>query len=134
MERYVFEPDPAVLAAGLTWALAEQHRLKALAAGAVYLTGDSPIDDSALACFEVDEVLPLDKKRLKRLPAQRGIGRLEIKKRGLTIDPERLRHELRLKGNAAAVLILARRGASASAIVARRVDSTSAGSHAGRCS
>jgi len=121
IERYVFEPDPAVLAAGLTWALAEQHRLKALAAGAVYLTGDSPIADAALGCFEVDEVLPLDKKRLKRLLAERGIGRLEIKKRGLTIDPERLRRELRLKGDAAAVLILARRGASASAIIARRV-------------
>jgi len=122
IERYVFEPDPAVLAAGLTWALAEQHQLKALAAGAVYLTGDRPIDDAALGCFEVDEVLPLDKKRLKRLLADRGIGRLEIKKRGLDIDPERLRRELRLKGNAAAVLILARRGDSASAIIARRVE------------
>ncbi len=122
IERYVFDPDPAVLAAGLTGVLAKQHQLKALAAGAVYLTGDSPIDDAALDCFEVDEVLPLDKKRLRRLLADRGIGRLEIKKRGLTIDPEKLRRELRLKGDAAAVLILARRGASASAIIARRVE------------
>jgi len=38
------------------------------------------------------------------------------------VEPERLGHELQVSGDEAGVLLLARRGASVTAIVARRVD------------
>ena len=66
--RYVFEPNPAVLAAGLAGALAVEHRLSALAIEAGYLTGDALIDDAALTAFTVTDVMPFDKRRLKSLP------------------------------------------------------------------
>jgi len=119
--RYVFEPDAAVLAADLTGALAQSLQLQVLSVGGVYLTADRPIADLGVACFEVQDILPLDRKRLRRLLADRRIGRLEIKQRGLSEDPERLRRQLQLRGEAAAVLILTRLAGTVQAIVARRV-------------
>ncbi|MCR4415284.1 MAG: class I SAM-dependent methyltransferase [Thermoguttaceae bacterium] len=119
--RYVFDPDPAVVAAGLVGVVAARHALSAIAARAAYLTGDHPATDAALACFEVTDALPFDLKRLKSVLRARGIGRLEIKKRGVSEDPESLRRRLALRGDLAAVLVLARVGRSVTAIVARRI-------------
>ena len=47
-----------------TGALAAEHGLSAISAGIAYLTGPAPIDDPALACFEVEEVLPLDLRQI----------------------------------------------------------------------
>ncbi|HET6880328.1 MAG TPA: hypothetical protein VFI31_09245 [Pirellulales bacterium] len=120
--RYLAEPDAAVLAAGLVGVLAREHALAALAPGAVYLTGDRAAPDAALAWFEIDEAVPFDVKRLRSLLRERGIGRLEIKKRGVDIDPERLRRELCVPGDEHATLFLARRGRSVTALLARRLE------------
>ena len=104
---YVFEPDPAVLAAGLVGTLAAEHGLAAAAPGLAYLVGERPLDDPALACFQVIESMPFDLKRLRQWLGQRGIGRLEIKKRGVTEEPEQIRRRLHLRGDAAAVLLVA---------------------------
>lgn len=118
--RYVYEPDAAVLAAGLQGALAAEHSLAAVAAGIAYLTGDALIEDAALAAFEVQEPLPLDIKKLRGLLRQRGIGRLEIKKRGVPHDPERLRAQLALRGTNEATLIITRHDRQTVALVCRR--------------
>ncbi len=118
--RYVFDPDAAVLAAGLLGVLAAEHGLAPFSATAAYLTGDRPLEDPMLACFEVLEAMPLDGKRLARHLRDRNIGRLEIKKRGVSHDPETLRRRLALRGELPAVLILASIGRSATAILARR--------------
>ncbi|NUQ62073.1 MAG: SAM-dependent methyltransferase [Pirellulales bacterium] len=119
--RYVFDPDPAVIAARLVAALAEQHGMAAADPGSLYLTGDRPVAEPALACFEVTDVVPFDRKRLRQLLASRGIGRLEIKKRAVPVDPEQLRRGLRLRGDQAGVLLLTPIGAKVLAILARRV-------------
>ena len=119
--RYVFDPDPAVLAAGLSGALAAEHGLSVTGPRAAYLTGDRAIADPALACFEVTDVLPLDLKRLRRLLHERGIGHLEIKKRGVAHEPGQLRRRLHLRGEGSAVLLLAPIGGTVTAILARRV-------------
>lgn len=123
---FIFEPDPAVLAADLTGELAARHQLKHLGPESVYLTTDHQPSDPLATCFQVDDVLSFDRKRLKRHLAQHGITRLEIKQRGLAINPERLRQELRVGGARTAdqdntVLILARRDDAAVAILAKRV-------------
>ncbi len=120
IDRYLFEPDAAVLAARLTGELASRYGLAALGPSTAYLTGDRALADPALACFEVAEVLPYDMRRLKKLLAQRSIGRLEIKKRGVRDDLEQLRKRLALRGEAGAVLFLTRWGSGVTAILARR--------------
>jgi hypothetical protein len=121
VERYIFDVDPAVLAAHLKGVLAAEHALLALAEGPTYLTGPQPIADAALACFEVDDILPFDPRMLARYLVERSIGKLEIKKRGVEIDPEKLRRELKLRGDNAATLLLSRIGGRSMAVVALRI-------------
>jgi hypothetical protein len=119
--RYVFEPDPAVLAAKLEGSLAAEHRLSAMAAGVAYFTGDQPLADPALAGFEVLELLPLRRTILKEWLAERGVGQIEIKKRGIEVDPNQLRRQLNLPGDSAAVLLITRIAGRAIVIAARRL-------------
>ncbi len=119
--RYLLEPDAAVLAADLTGTLAAHFELAAITPGIAYLTGDRPICDAALACFEVLEVMPYRPARLKAWLAERRIGQLEIKKRGVTEDPAVVRKQLNATGDQAATLILMPIQRSVTAILARRV-------------
>lgn len=120
IDAYLFEPDAAVIAAKLTGELARQHSLQAIASGAIYLTGPQRICDAALACFEVMEVLPFRLKPLKSLLRERGIGNLEIKKRGVEHDPAEIRRQLQLRGDLSATLLIARVDKRVLAILARR--------------
>jgi hypothetical protein len=118
--RYVYDPDPAVVAARLTGAISNRHELASLGAGGVYLTGEQAIKDPLLAAFEVLEALPLRAAVVAPWLRARGVGRVEIKKRGVTIDPEKFRRELKLQGDNEATIILTRAGKRQLAIVAKR--------------
>jgi hypothetical protein len=122
VSRYLFEPDAAALAAKLDGLLAARHGLQAIAPDVAYWTADRVVDEPALAAFEVREVLPLRIKRLKALLRERGIGRLEIKKRGLDVSPDELRGQLDLAGSEAATLLLTRIDGHATAILATRIN------------
>lgn len=121
VEQYLYEPDPAVLAAKLDGTLAAEHELSLISSGIAYYTAAHRVDDAALACFEVRDVLPFQIKTLKALVRQLGIGRLEIKKRGVDNDPERLRKELQLHGDASATLLVTRIAGRVTAIIAERI-------------
>jgi hypothetical protein len=69
----------------------------------------------------VTDVLPFQIKRLKQLLRARGVGRLEIKKRGVSQQPEQLRKQLAVPGDNAATLLLARTARGVRAILARRL-------------
>lgn len=118
--RYLFEPDAAVLAADLGATLAAEHGLEAISTGVAYWTGDAPIVDPALACFEVLEFLPFRVKPVAAVLRARNIGQLEIKKRGVALDPAALRRQLKLKGDEAATLLLAPIAKRVTAVLARR--------------
>jgi hypothetical protein len=118
--RYVYEPAAAVLAARLSHVLCEEHELAAVSRQAMYLTGDALATDPALSGFEVLEVLPLDERQLKAWLRQRGIGRLEVKKRGCDVEPEELRKRLGGQGNESATLLVCPLAGKIQAIVARR--------------
>jgi hypothetical protein len=120
--RYVMEPDVAVLAARLTGELAARYDLGTIARGIAYLTSDHPVVDPALALFEVTDVLPYNVKRIKALLRQRGIGRLEVKKRGVAHDPREVQKLLRVPGDQRATLIVTRMPDGVTAILARRVE------------
>ena len=119
--RYVFDIDPAVLAAKLKGVLAAEHNLTALSAGSTYLTGDHPITDPALACFAVEDVIPFRVDKLANHLRANNIGQLEIKKRGVDLDPDKLRRALKLRGNNAATLLITPIAGRATAILAQRV-------------
>ena len=87
-----------------------------------YLTTGTASPTPFARGFRVLERLPIDVARLKRALGERGIGTLEIKKRGVDIDPARLRPKLGLKGDASAVLILTRIAGDRVALLAERAD------------
>jgi len=118
--RYLFEPDAAVLVAGLIPTLCVELGLTAIAPEIAYLTGDHPISDAIIQSFAVTDVLPFDLKRVKALLRERGIGRLEVKKRGVPHDPEQLRRQLRVPGDKKGTLLLTRVRGAVTAIVASR--------------
>lgn len=118
--RFVFEADAAVLAAGLLGALAAEHDLHGLGNEPGYLTADRPVDDLALACFEVLDVLPFDLKQLRPWLSARRIGRLEIKKRAPVDEPEIIRRRLKLTGDSQATLLATVHGGSVKAVLAQR--------------
>jgi THUMP domain-containing protein len=119
--RYIFDIDPAVTAARLTGTLAFEHSLSALAAGPTYLTGPTVIHDPALSCFEVDELLPFETRKLAQHLRALGIGQLEIKKRGLDLDPDKFRRDLKLRGPNAATLLITPIAGRPTALRAHRV-------------
>lgn len=120
--EFLIEPDAALLAANLTGAWAEAHGLAALEPRHGYLTGNQGTGLGELAAvFRVLDVMPFDRRRLAEWLRGRGIGRLEIKKRGVEIDPARLARELAGSGERACTLVLARTPARVLAILAERV-------------
>ena len=52
-----------------------------------------------------------------RLAARPRVGRLTIKKRGVSLDPEAVRRQLRLSGDGEATLVLTRVAGQAHALV-----------------
>ena len=112
VRRFVYEPHAAVLAAGLTGTLAQLWRVSTVNRKVAYLTGDQPIQDLRLSTFEVTDVLPLDAKRLRDVLRARRIGQLEVKKRGVTIDPEAIRRKLQVRGDHSATLLITPLGSS----------------------
>jgi len=120
LQQYIYEADPAVRAAGLSGSLAVECGLASLAPDTAYLTSEQPLDHPLLSCFQVIDLLPLRIGPLKKHLHSLGIGRLEIKKRGVKIVPEELRKQLKLQGSGSATLLLGRLGLREVAILAQR--------------
>ncbi len=118
---FVHEPDGAVIRARLIGDVARALEAGMLAPGIAYLTSDAALTSPFVQSFRVREELPFETKALSRALRERGIGRLEIKKRGVDADPATLRPRLKLAGPEQATLILTRTASGRRAILADRV-------------
>ena len=85
-----------------------------------YLTSDTAADTPFATRFRVVAALPWDERQLAKALSARGIGTLEIKKRGVDVDPARLRTKLSLKGAESATLILTRVAGRHTALLVER--------------
>jgi hypothetical protein len=120
--QFVYEPDGAVIRARLIGDLARTLDGGMLSESIAWLTTDGRVSTPFARGFRVTDALPFDETRLKRLLRDRGIGSLEIKKRGIDLDPAVLRRRLSLKGDASATLIVTRVAGRHTALLAERVD------------
>lgn len=121
---YVHEPDGAVIRAGSVAVLAARLGAGLLADQVAYLTTDEAVTTPYATTFAVERVLPYDLKVLRRWVREADVGVLEVKRRGIDVDPARLRRDLRPRGRASATLLLSRTASSAVALVVRRVSGT----------
>lgn len=119
---FLHEPDGAVIRARLIGDVARHLEAGMLDEHIAYLTSDAALTSPFVQSFRVREVLPVTPKAISAALRAGEIGTLEIKKRGVDIDPATFRKKLTLRGPNAATLILARVGSKRHAILADRVD------------
>lgn len=117
---WLYEPDGAVIRARLIGDLARRLGATTLDPTIAYLTADAAVDTPFAQRFRVVAELPLDVAVIRRALADRGIGGLEIKKRGADVDPDAFRRRLRLGGPNRATLLLTRIAGRHRAILAER--------------
>ncbi|HWG98766.1 MAG TPA: methyltransferase domain-containing protein [Pilimelia sp.] len=108
VRRYLYDPDGAVVRAGLVAEFAETIGGSLADSRIAYVYADRSVPTPFGRGFEVLDVAPFSVKRLRTALRERGIGRLEIRKRGAAVEPDQLRRELRLAGPHGATLVVTR--------------------------
>jgi len=130
--RYLYDPDPAVVRAGMIDLAAERLGLNRLDGAEEYLTDDSLVDSAFVEPFEVLADLPNNERDLRAWLRASDFGQLEIKCRHIPIQADVLRRRLPLPGDQPGALIFARCDGKARAIVARRVRNSERGARSAK--
>lgn len=121
ISEYLHEPDGSVIRARLIGDLVREHGGSMLSAGIAYFGTGHPISTPFATSFRVLDELPTDERRLRQALQARGVGVLEIKKRGIDVDPAKLRTRLRLRGDVSATIVLTRVGGRHTTLLIERV-------------
>jgi hypothetical protein len=106
--KFIYEPDGAVIRAGLVTAVAAGVQGGLVDEHIAYVTSDASFRTPFARGYQVLEHLPYREKHLRAALRERNIGRLTIKKRGVNVVPEELRRRLDLSGDQEATIILTR--------------------------
>lgn len=117
--RYLYEPDGAVVRAGLVTAVAAAVQGGLVDEHIAYVTGDAAYRSPLARGYEVLEELPYREKALRAALRERRIGTLTIKKRGVDVVPEQLRKRLALGGDEEGTLVLTRVAGAGTALLVR---------------
>ncbi len=118
---YLYEPDGAVIRAGLVARLARDLGGHLVDPSIAYVTTPSALPTPFATGFRVTDEMPFSLKRLRTYLRERGVGVLEIKKRGSALDPARLRTQLALRGSASATIVLTRIAGAPRVLVVERL-------------
>ena len=119
--RYLYEPAGAVIRAGAIAELGQQLSAGLLHSQVAYLTNDQLFSTPFATAFEVQQRLRFHLKALRAWVREAQIGVLEIKKRGVDVDPADLRKRLRLAGANTATLVISPTPKGTIAVVVQRV-------------
>jgi len=118
---YLYEPDGAVIRAGLVAQVAAEVGGRLVDSTIAYVTSDALHETPLATAYRVLDTLPFGLKRLRTYLRERGVGRLTIKKRGTAVVPEQLRKQLDLRGDAEATIVLTRVGGAQQVLVVEPV-------------
>ncbi|KMM46855.1 MAG: class I SAM-dependent methyltransferase [Cellulomonas sp.] len=127
---YLYEPDGAVIRAGLVGDVALDVRGRLVDPTIAYVTSDELQATPFATAYRVLDRMPFGLKRLRTYLRERGVGRLTIKKRGTAVVPEQLRRQLDLRGDATATIVLTRVAGHQSVLVVEPVGDELAGTSA----
>ncbi|HEV3398594.1 MAG TPA: class I SAM-dependent methyltransferase, partial [Actinomycetes bacterium] len=105
---FLLDPSPAVTRAGLVEELGRDLGAWKLDPRIAFLSADEPLRSPFGRSLRVDASLPWNLKRLREVLRQRGIGTVEVRKRGSAVDVADLTTRLRLRGDGRAVVVLTR--------------------------
>lgn len=105
---YLYEPDGAVIRAGLVAEVAAEVQGRLVDRTIAYVTSDALHATPYATAYRVLDQMPFGLKRLRAYLRERGVGSLTIKKRGTAVVPEQLRRQLDLRGPATSTVVLTR--------------------------
>ncbi len=105
---YLWEPDGAVIRAGLVGAVASAVGGHLVDPHIAWVSGDSATATPFARAYRVVEEVPFRERQLRAALRERRIGTLAIKTRGVSVTPEQLRPRLALRGEESATLVLTR--------------------------
>jgi hypothetical protein len=125
LARFVYEPNGAVIRAHLIGDVARSLGGHMIDESIAYITTATASPTPFARGYEVLETTTVDAKAISRALATHDMGRVEIKKRGIDIDPAEFRKKLTLTGSDDGVVILTRAGTRRVALIARRIDEQS---------
>jgi hypothetical protein len=121
IRRYLYDPDGAVVRAHLVAEFASTVDGTLADPRIAYVFADTPRPSPFGTLLEVAAELPFGNKPLRAALRAHDVGVLEIRKRGVAVEPDRLRRDLRLGGTGAATLVLARFGTRPTALLCQPV-------------
>lgn len=107
---FVYDPDPALVRAGLLDGFAASHGLARLTEGVDWLTGETLCVSPFVRAFRVIAAGPADDRRLREELRALRAGTLDVRTRGVRRSPEELRRALRLDGERVFTLFVHGRG------------------------
>lgn len=103
---YLYEPDPAILRAGLVTTLAQQLGAQLIDPEIAYLTSATRTPTPFARAFAIEFALPFNLKRLRAALRARNVGHLTVKKRGSPLEPEDVIRQLKPQGDAHRIVFL----------------------------
>jgi SAM-dependent methyltransferase len=121
VRAFLYEPDPAVLRAGLVTTLAAQLGAWQLDPDIAYLTAEMLRPTPFGRAFAIEAAFPFRLKRLREYLRARGVGQVTVKKRGSPLEPQALMRKLKLSGPEQRVVFLTHVGGKAYALIGQPV-------------
>jgi hypothetical protein len=105
---YLYEPDPAVIRAGLVQSLRVLLAASQLDPSIAYLTADKEKETPFARVWKIEDWFPFQLKKMRSYLRERGIGRITVKKRGSPIAPDQLIQSLHPEGEQERVIFITR--------------------------
>ncbi|MFA8341508.1 MAG: hypothetical protein ACEPO8_00925, partial [Rhodothermaceae bacterium] len=97
ISEFIFEPDSAIIKAGLTSLLADEFHLEFINDTADYLTGNSLIENFPGRVFSVKSCEQFKPDKLKKYLKENGIKKANFSKRHFPLTVEELRKKIKTK-------------------------------------
>lgn len=120
--QFLYDPDPAIVRAGLVDTLAESTGLGRLDAAEEYLTSDELVASPFTRAFRVLAEVSNNNREIRRAVRAVGFGQVEVKCRHVRIDADGIRRKLPLEGTEPGVVVFARINGRTRVVIARRAD------------
>lgn len=106
--RWLVEPDPAIIRAGLVSHLALEIGGAQLDAEIAYITTDQKPDSPWVRAWRIVDWMSFNLKKLRAYLREHDVGQITVKKRGTAVTPEALIARLKLNGNGSRTIVLTR--------------------------
>jgi hypothetical protein len=118
-QQFFYEPDVAVIRAGLVQHLAQQIGAQMLDRHIAYLTSADYHATTFARCWQIIEALPFNERILKQTLRRLQAGAITVKKRGSPVDTDALAKRLSQPHGEALVVVLTQVADQHTAIICR---------------